>query len=134
MANNYQQLSSGFKLKTIAEREWWERKLAVPAFEDNDEDDPDSDFNVRNYATIESDDNFLWFHFDESGDIDALVEVLQEFLKDIDPEGAIGFSWADTCSKPRVDEFGGGAVYITATDTKWMNTDMWLEQQGKRRD
>jgi len=28
-----------------------------------------------------------------------------------------------TCSKPRVGEFGGGAVFVTASDVKWL--DAW---------
>lgn len=41
---------------------------------------------------------------------------------------SVGFEWASTCSKPIPDGFGGGCVFITATDQRWMNTSNALAQ------
>lgn len=73
----------------------------------------------------------LWIHDDEGGsELDVLAEMLQEFLIRFRPGQYIAFSWADTCSKPRIDSFGGGAVFITAIDILWMNTYDWITKQA----
>ena len=76
------------------------------------------------YAEAEG--NTVWIAGEEGTDLEYLADVLQDYLQHNDPEGSIGFTWADTCSKLRVDEFGGGAVFITAEDQVWLNTGHWL--------
>jgi hypothetical protein len=71
----------------------------------------------------------IWVHADESIDVDLMVVILQAYLKKFHPNSSIGFQWADTCSKPRLDEFGGGAVYIAADDAAFMSTGHWLDEQ-----
>ena len=38
-------------------------------------------------------------------------------------------TYATTCSKPRVGEFGGGAVFVTAHEIKWQNAYDFVEQE-----
>jgi len=70
----------------------------------------------------------LWFHHDECANIDVCVELIQATLKKFDLSIAIGFEWANTCSKPRVDAYGGGAVVVTKNDSKYVNTGSWVSQ------
>lgn len=44
----------------------------------------------------------------------------------------VGFEWADTCSKPRLDAFGGGAMFVTATEIRGMHTSRWLAEQESK--
>ena len=47
--------------------------------------------------------------------------------------------WAETCSKPRIGEFGGGAFVVSKEGSHYMNTGTWAckkirEVQGNRDD
>jgi len=62
----------------------------------------------------------------EGTDLEALANVLQGYLRKWNPTGHIGFAWAYYCSKLRPDEFGGGAVFITANRQDWLDSSEWL--------
>lgn len=53
----------------------------------------------------------LWFYGEEGFDTDFVELVLSYAIKKhkLDP---MGFTWACTCSKMRVDEFDGGAMFF----------------------
>ena len=71
----------------------------------------------------------LWLH-SEYGGIDAVCAFVQHLLQKFDPKGHLAFEWSNDCSQPRLDAFGGGAAFITATEIKTMNTSDWLRQQA----
>jgi hypothetical protein len=56
----------------------------------------------------------LWFYSDESADLEKLGHLIRKFLRQFRPHDCWALSYACTCSKPRVDAFGGGAVFITS--------------------
>jgi hypothetical protein len=64
----------------------------------------------------------LWIYAEEGGDVERVAHLVQKFLKKFRPEECWSLSYATTCSKPRVGEFGGGAVFVTAADIKWQST------------
>lgn len=74
----------------------------------------------------------LWIYAEESGNPEHVALVLEEYLKLFEPAGVITFSWAHTCSKLRVDEFGGGAAVVTATATKFLDAQSWAEALASR--
>ena len=63
-------------------------------------------------------DSELWLHADESGNVDHVGEFVRAFLARFRPNECWTLTWAETCSKPRVGEFGGGALFITAKALK----------------
>ena len=67
----------------------------------------------------------LWLHSD-SGGIDAVCVFIQFLLVKFIPTSSVELEWSHDCSKPKMDAFGGGAAYITATDIKTINTSEWL--------
>lgn len=70
----------------------------------------------------------LWFYAEESFDPDAVGAFLHRFMKKHDREGHLFVEWADTCSKMRINAFGGGAV--VATKTGWETaTTGWIAAQ-----
>ena len=71
-----------------------------------------------------------WIRSDDAPNLDALGVVLSQFLERYRPEEAITFCWAETCSSPRLDAFGGGVAIITAKDTLWKNLTN-LEEAAK---
>ena len=69
----------------------------------------------------------LWLH-SSNGGIDAVCSFIQHLLQQFDPQGRVTFEWANDCSKPRTDAYGGGAAIITATKIKTMSTCEWLRK------
>ncbi|MGA2620117.1 MAG: hypothetical protein ABSF26_21070 [Thermoguttaceae bacterium] len=63
----------------------------------------------------------LWVHAGEWGYLDGLAHLVQKFLKRFRPDQCWSLTYATTCSKPRVGEFGGGAVFVTADTIRWQN-------------
>jgi hypothetical protein len=65
----------------------------------------------------------VWFQ-DPSGEgsIGSLSEVLAIILSVFDMDRGIEFTYAETCSKPRFDAFGGGAIRVTKDGMVGINT------------
>ena len=83
-------------------------------------------------ATVYMDDTpRMCLYAEENGDPMSAALFCQAYLEKFDPAGHIAFSWAETCSKPRFDAFGGGAVVVQANRMIWMNTCTWIEAEKK---
>ena len=130
MANNYQQHSFMIDKLTPTEVTWLESKF--------DEIDKGNENDEGEYVDIGSTDierrddgADLWLYAEEGADLDCLVDFLQDFLKENRPDSYLGFEWANTCSKMRLDSFSGGAVFITADKTDWVSTYDFLETNRK---
>ena len=54
----------------------------------------------------------VWIDSEEEGDPNVLVEVLQMWTTQAGYDKPIRFTWASTCSRPRIDEFDGGGVLV----------------------
>ena len=63
------------------------------------------------------------------GNADNVAWLVQKFLKKFRPDQCWSLTYATTCSKPRVGEFGGGAVFVTADEIKWQNAYDFIEEQ-----
>lgn len=74
-------------------------------------------------------DSTLWIHDDEQGDVEAVIRFVLRLAEDLDLKGLWGFQYALTCSRPRLDAFGGGAHIIDLGARKsigWTSTQEWL--------
>ena len=72
----------------------------------------------------------LWFHDDGQGDVEGVIRFVLRLAEEIDLTGLWGFEVAYTCSRPRLDAFGGGAHVIDLGARKsigWTSTHEWLE-------
>jgi hypothetical protein len=72
----------------------------------------------------------LWIH-SEDGGIDAVCDFLQHLLQKFHPQGCVAFEWANDCSQPRTDAYGGGAAFITADSIQQMGTWNWIAEQTR---
>lgn len=143
MANNYMQYSAILYFsqdpeQREIERQWCELVLGEEprkgkpkkewhAVWDEVLDNMDVEFDLC--ADIEEDG--VWFS-DESGiaDLSQVAHFAQSFLKKFGKPGDyFAMSWAFTCDKPRIGEFGGGAMFVTATHQEWLDVDTWLEER-----
>ena len=77
----------------------------------------------------------LWLYADDSGNIEEVIDYVLH-LHTLQPRsGRWGFAWAETCSKPRLDGFGGGAVAIDFDQAppavEWIDTTRWLGEHTR---
>ena len=75
--------------------------------------------------------NQLWMRDDMTGDPERLLQFVKRCGAEFGLMGHWGFQYANTCSKPRLDGFGGGAHVIdlaTGETVDWIYTDGWLDQ------
>ena len=74
---------------------------------------------------------FLWFHSDEGAGPYFTAQVVRFFLHKCRPgkNDYVGFTWAETCSKMRLDQFGGGACFITKDKVEEFSAWGWLEDK-----
>ena len=71
----------------------------------------------------------LWIRDDATGDPERVIEFVLLCAEQFDLKGLWGFEYANTCSKPRLDAFGGGAHVIDLGARKsigWISTNEWL--------
>ena len=72
-----------------------------------------------------------WCHHDESFDVDGMIEAVHYALKKFDCDDIVCFEWSGSCSKPRTDAFGGGAVVISKEEVKATTTYDWMRQAAE---
>ena len=71
----------------------------------------------------------LWIHDDDHGNVEAVIRFVLCLAEDLDLTGLWGFQHGLTCSRPRLDGFGGGAHVIDLGARKsisWTSTQEWL--------
>jgi len=95
---------------------------------DQDAEDPE----VAGFDLVRQDapeDSTLWIHDDEHGDVEAVIRFVRRLSEEFDLTGLWGFQYALTCSRPRLDAFGGGAHVIDLGARKsfgWTSSHEWL--------
>lgn len=126
MANNYLAFSEIIDKLTDDEIKWWSRELKEI------QQTEDSEYELCHDAEIDIQERLIWFHADEFGDIESVAEIVKKFLKAMRPNEYFMLTWACWCSKPRIGEFDGGAIFVTASEIKyhyvseWFNPKKWL--------
>ncbi len=71
----------------------------------------------------------LWLRDDVSGDPERLIQFVKLCAAEFSLKGRWGFQYANTCSRPRLSAFGGGAHVLdlgTGETVGWIDTDGWL--------
>lgn len=75
----------------------------------------------------------IWFFAEGSFDPDDLAELIHEILCEFSLPPC-GFEWVNSCTKPQLDSFSGGAVWITTKGFEWLSTNNWLEEHRAKND
>lgn len=71
----------------------------------------------------------LWLRDDVSGDPERLIQFVTLCAAEFGLKGRWGFQYANTCSRPQLNSFGGGAHILdlgTGDTVGWIDTDGWL--------
>lgn len=124
--------------ETQEEHDWIEQTLKEiqDAIDGDDKKHPDWIKNLVEFGFLGFDYRWegkeLWIYAEESGVPEHVADFVCEFLKKFHKDRYWTMTWATTCSKPRVGEFDGGAVWVTADGVSWMNSSKWFERMKKR--
>lgn len=114
MANNYLLFSEEIETESDEAAKWLEEQLKLA---ESSEDGGICSYE-RNGAK-------LWTYSEEYADVDRLVNLIAEYQKKFGDQKAVILTWACTCSKPRLSEFGGGAAVVVAGKVSIMSTGTW---------
>ena len=114
MANNYRDFSQVIRNLKPKEYKWLSEQLESPDEVDVPEDE--ADFWPGFQVKFRDDNTTIWFYTVEHGNIHNVAAFVHAFLKKFRLREVFVMNWADTCSKPRIEEFGGGAIIISAKD------------------
>jgi hypothetical protein len=87
--------------------------------------------NLEIMAAVDEAGSKAWLYSEEGVDAETLARVLWQFLKHFDRNDGIGIEVALTCSKPRVGQFGGFAIWVTKDGVEAWSTSGWLAQKEK---
>jgi hypothetical protein len=71
----------------------------------------------------------LWMRDDVTGDPEHVIQFVKRCAAAFSLKGLWGFQYANTCSQPCVNAFGGGAHALdlaTGETVDWLYTDGWL--------
>jgi len=151
MANNYTTWSEYIPFKSKEEASWMKDvlRLNISEYENLQNEDLDNAEMIQHILSsfginihVDDAEYFPGFetHFSdndagvsiyavECGNVEVAANVLQEFLNKFRPNEYLSIEFANTCSKPRAGEFGGGAVFITANAIKYFHTGSWICEQ-----
>jgi hypothetical protein len=97
---------------------------------ENDAEDPPSDGFLLSIDP-EHGGTHLWMRDDGSGDPEHVIQFVKRCAAEFGLTGRWGMQYANTCSKPRLDAFGGGAHVLdlaTGETVDWIYTDGWLAE------
>jgi hypothetical protein len=139
MANNYLQFSFAIPRITTIEAQWVRDYLTEAqtlSYEGNvDTVLTPAQKRDRFYVAVKKcgslnfqwalDEDGLWIYAEESGDPNMVAGFVQRFLKTHRPKCFVTFTYAEWCSRMRLDEFGGGAMAITAFWVSSINAHGW---------
>lgn len=74
----------------------------------------------------------LWLYDEDHGEPEHVIAFALRCAEAFDLKGRWGFCWALTCSRPRLDGFGGGAQALDLGARKsvaWVDCSQWLALQ-----
>ena len=122
MPDNYRLFSCEMDALSDEELAWCRRELARREFDEGSEFGADFEWSVEvDGEGVRS----LWIRSEDAGNANDVAHFVQAFLKQFRPDTCWWMSWADTCSKPRVGEFCGGAVFVTAETIEHVDACTW---------
>ena len=72
----------------------------------------------------------LWVYAEEYGNVDTLAALVHELIVKFRPDYVFTLTYSETCSKPRLGEFGGGAIVVSKYGTRSINAHGWVSEES----
>ena len=130
MADYYTQFSCIFDVGSIENAGLAENLRKVLA--DGLERDEGGDLGFDMKPDHETGPGALWIHSHENGKPEHVIQFVIKCAEAFSMTGLWGFRWALTCSRPRLDGFGGGAQMIDLARREtvaWVDCEQWVADQ-----
>jgi len=124
MANNYTEFSEMIPCKSKEQQDWLMRELAEAVKDDDGAMYPPCEFTP--------DGKDVWVYAEDSGDLDVLADVVATFQNVFGVEEPWTLTWAGTCSKPRLGNFGGGGLVAYRGKVSWQDAWDWCAAEVQR--
>ena len=74
----------------------------------------------------------LWLYSEDNGCLEHVGEFVRAFLDRFRPKACWSVTWADTCSAPRIGEFSGGGLFVSAKRIQFFTPDEQIHRLQKR--
>jgi hypothetical protein len=90
--------------------------------------DPGFEFEVD----LEHGPGTLWIHSEENGEPEHVIKFVLKCAQRMNLSGVWGFTWGLSCSRPRLDSFGGGAQILDLGRREtlhWIDCSHWVIEQ-----
>lgn len=119
MANNYTKFSEIIPCENLRQIEWLEEALTCGS-------------RGRSVCEFDRDGDGVWVYSEDQGDLDALMDVVSAFQLQFKIITPWTLTWAGTCSRPLIGNFGGGGIIVYKGKVHWMNTWDWCTAEVRR--
>lgn len=145
MANNYVLFSEGLRV-TAKDVAWIKAEIDkfenAPTDEDSDEyrgflglcEEYEVEPDIGLEFQVEYYNKQVIFYSEEGGNWYHVAKLVQNLFRAHYPDAAFTIGWAETCSRPRPGEFGGGGAVVTAEKIEAMSTWKFFDKVLKKRD
>ena len=133
MADHYTQFSAALTRLTSEETAWLADQLDPdrgerPCWHEEDDEEPDFEWGFQGDLLA------LWSMRGQGSCLDQVGALVRDFLARYRPDSSWTLTFAVTCSRPMLDQFAGGALFVTADGVEYHNSDRWLaERIGAKR-
>ena len=125
MANNYCQGSAMLKIPS-------EKRNQASSIVERVKEELEKEHDWVGF-TAEMESDGLWIYEEEFLEVDHVETLVSALQDELELDEPFIMSWAYTCSKMRLDQFGGGAILIQrGHETKWV--DAYTEMMRASRD
>ena len=141
MANNYTLFSEALSLHTFEQRRWWDdtlKRCEEIVDSPDDEHTPSGNLSVAIVKALidwgylgfqhEIYHDHIVFYSEDTGGVGVVGLLVQRFLREFDPYGCWALTWAESCSKPRIGEFSGGGMFVTARNISFQYSGGWTQR------
>jgi hypothetical protein len=137
MADNFQQFSEIVPALTAKEQAWARRVLGeirsakqLTAAGINPKVTDLDDWPGFHWE-VDPDNGDLWLCGQDHGNVSHAAEFVRAMLARFRPTDCWSLTWSETCSRPRVGEFGGGGVFVTSRSVRAFGALNWVQRQRK---
>lgn len=135
MADHFTKFAVELTALTDAEVAWVVEALGWDPDEDPDAEDPpwwdDQAMGPGFDHELDRQAREVLLYGEESGNVECLAEFVLAFVVKFRPDEIVEIEWAETCSRTRAGEFGGGACVVSREGIEWMATSTWASRKVK---
>jgi len=75
---------------------------------------------------VEIDGDNIWVYSEDYGNLEAVANIVAAIQKEFEIDEAWAAEYSFSCSKPRLDGFGGGCVVVCKGVQYWLSTSDWM--------